>query len=238
MTAFPPSFASDWTPFCSQGPYRWQKSGSRGYVRLVDMPDYEASKAIQGVEFGQDYIASYTNKKKSKFKRSLQRARYLKRHLSGNSVLDVGSNVGLFVAAAQKLGLDAEGLEISKTLFEYASSQYPEYRFHCSALEEFKASRRYDGIYCSEVIEHSSDVLSFGGKLFELLNPGGVLYLTTPSIDEYMVKGRVERDLGAPDHKFYFDHCNIDHFLKEVGFRAIHQKWTWVRKGIQVLAYK
>ena len=207
-----------------------------GYIRLAEMPVFEDAKEFQSPEIGQKYIAGYVKKADSKFRRSKRRAAYLKKHMrTGSRVLDVGSNVGFFVRAAHGLGLEAEGLEINSVLTAYARESNPGLTFHDCALEEFEPGHAFDGVYCSEVIEHVIDVTGFAQRILALLKPGGALYLTTPSADEYMKGGTVNRNLGAPDHKLYFNKKNIGPFLLRAGFSSVSHKFAF-GGGLQVIA--
>ena len=232
----PVTGSADWRALCTQGAFDWVIFPASGYIRMAEMPVFDEAKAIQSPEIGREYIAGYLKKADSKLRRSKRRARYLKKHLrTGSRVLDVGSNVGFFVRAAADLGLQAEGLEINPVLAAHARETNPDLTFHDCALEEFPADTQFDGIYCSEVIEHVVDVTGFAASLLTLLKPGGALYLTTPSADEYMKGGTVTRDLGAPDHKLYFNRKNFGPFLTQVGFADVSHKLAF-GGGLQVIA--
>lgn len=227
---------TDWEPLCEQDGYEWIRFRDSGYIRLKSMPELEMAKEIQSPEIGAAYIAGYTKKEDSKRRRSRRRAAYLRRHLqTGKRVIDVGSNVGFFVEAAAAMGLDAVGLEINPVLVESARRRFPHISFHACALEEFDQEGVFDGVYCSEVIEHTVDVALFARQLLDLLRPGGVLYLTTPSASEYMRGETVNRHLGAPDHKLYFNKQNIGPFLRGIGFSSVSHKLAF-GGGLQVLA--
>lgn len=220
-------------PLCTQGAHDWVRFPQSGFVRLREMP---AAAGGEAEELGPAYIAKYEAKLAAKRRRSLARARYLRRRARGGTLLDVGSNVGIFVDAAHTAGFEAVGVEPEPALVTFARKRYPAYRFHNALLEEFQTADRFAAIYCSEVIEHSTDPGRFAAALFALLEPGGVLFLTTPDIAEYERAGRVVRDLGAPDHKLYFGRENITPFLRTAGFGAVEHKFSLRRKGLRVLA--
>ncbi len=234
----PISGKTDSVPLCEQNGFEWIRFQNSGYVCLREMPELEDAKEFQSPEIGALYIDGYLKKEASKRRRSRRRAAYLKRHMKdGGRVMDVGSNVGFFVEAAAGMGLDAEGVEINPVLVESAQRRFPHLKFHASPLEEYEGRKGFDGVYCSEVIEHTVDVVQFAGQLLDLLKPGGALYLTTPSIDEYVKGGKVVWDLGAPDHKLYFNKHNIEPFLRGIGFSKVKHKFSF-GGGLQVLAYR
>ena len=223
--------------FCEQGAYHWIRYPASGFVCLAEMPDLADATKIQSDNVGTEYILGYERKWKSKLRRSLGRARHLRRLMHGKSVLDVGSNVGLFVHAANKVGLDCTGIEISRTLYDYACNRFPNYRFIRSPLEEMEIGDTFDGIYCSEVIEHVPNVRQFAERLYAILDTGGVLYLTTPNLNEYTKDGNAVRNLGAPDHKLYFNKSNITAFLHDIGFSKVRHRLSF-GSGIKVIAVK
>ena len=208
-----------------------------GFVCLKELPSESEAAELQNNSMGHSYIAEYERKWKSKFKRSKGRAKQLKRHVPGRRIVDIGSNVGLFVHAANTIGLDCMGVEINQTLVEYAQKRFPEYQFVNSSLEQLAINEHFDGIYCSEVIEHVPDVRHFAQCLFSLLNDGGVLYLTTPNLDEFQSGAKINRDLLAPDHKLYFNKSNIKDFLISVGFRKVQFRFA-LGGGIKLFATK
>ena len=219
-------------PLCTQRGFEWVRFPASGLVRLREMPG-----AVGEAEpLGPAYIAKYEAKSGPKRRRSLARARWLRRHARGDTLLDVGSNVGIFVDAAGAAGFRPTGIEPEPALVAHARVRYPDFQFHHTLLEDFATTERFAAIYCSEVIEHAPDPARFAAALLALLQPGGVLFLTTPDIAEYTHGGQVVRDLGAPDHKLYFTRENIEPFLRSVGFSAVAHKFSLRRKGIRVLA--
>lgn len=197
--------------------YRFPKSG----VLRVALPRTLSQETLFQESHAAAYIETYEAKFASKMRRSLGRVRLLAARMPGKRVLDVGSNVGIFCAAAQRIGLSPVGLEISRTLRDYAAARFPTLDFRGVPLESFGSEELFDGIYCSEVIEHTLDPLAFARALHKLLKPGGVLFITTPAAREYLEGGKPYRDLSAPDHKVYFDRGNFPSLLRAAGFRKV-----------------
>ena len=202
------------------------------------MPDVATAAAIQSPEMGWSYIAGYRQKFESKMRRSRRRARRLKRRMMGNRLLDIGSNVGCLVGAALELGLEATGVEVNPPLVEEAQQRFPAGRFLTGLFEEVDlASESFDGVYCSEVIEHVVDTNRFLEAVRAAMAPGAMLYLTTPALREY-AKGDDParwRHFGAPDHKLYFSAPNLRHMLDKHGFGYLHFEFSFAR-GLKVFA--
>lgn len=202
------------------------------------MPDDAEARAIQDAAMGRAYIEGYLRKIDSKMARSRRRARALAGRMTGPRLLDVGSNIGCFVEAGRELGLDAVGVEINPALVEHARERYPEARFVCGTIEEAGLpAGGFDGVYCSEVIEHVPDNRRFVAAIARVMAPGAVLFLTTPALREYVGSrdpGRW-RDFGAPDHKLYHSPNTIALLLEKHGFRDVRVGWNF-GKGLKVRA--
>jgi SAM-dependent methyltransferase len=220
MLACPITGSTERVLLAVQNGYHWYRFPRSGVLRLALPKTLPQEAAFQDSHAAQ-YIAIYERKFEAKLNRSMHRARLLAARMQGPRLLDVGSNVGIFCEAARRIGLVPVGLEISPTLRDHAAARFPEIDFRSTPLESFASSEPFDGIYCSEVIEHTLDPLAFARALHRLLKPGGVLFITTPAAREYLEHGKPYRDLGAPDHKIYFDRGNFPLFLKTAGFRHV-----------------
>lgn len=225
-------------PMTDQGGYRWSRCADCGFAFLDPMPAGDAAALADDQRaYGHGYIRTYSGRKLlAKYWRSVWRALHLRWHMPGGRLLDVGSNVGIMVDAARRLGMDAEGLEINPDLVDAARRRTPRARFHCATLDAAGlAPGSFDGVYCSEVIEHVPETEAFVDALAAVLRPGGALYLTTPALSEYERPGGEWRDLGAPDHKLYFSHDNIDTFLDRHGFDIVARPGGR-SKGVRLIA--
>ena len=224
----------------TQGAYEWLQCARCGFAALAELPSFEAARQLQDAAMGAVYIQDNMRKLASKLRRSRRRVRRLKRHMPGRRLLEIGANIGCFVEAARRLGLEAVGLEINPTLVAHARQAFPDNAFVCGTVEEagFDAAS-FDGVYCAEVIEHLVDVNSFMSAISQAVRPGGSLFLTTPELARYITGPDVAtwRSLVAPDHKLYFNRDNMAQFLQRHGFEQVRFLRNWNRKpGIKLLA--
>jgi len=183
--------------------------------------------------------SGYFAKVDKKMRRARGRIRALRRHVPGGRFLDIGCNGGFVVEVAREAGFDAWGVEVDSVSLAYARQHYPANGYHHGIIEDFRPDRGFDLIYSSEVIEHVADPRVFITSVFRLLNPGGVLYVTTPDISHW----RRPRDLGRwdgfnpPVHCVYFNPASLRLLLENAGLRVL-RKLPAFKPGIKMIAQK
>jgi SAM-dependent methyltransferase len=151
-------------------------------------------------------------------------ARYLP---AGGSCLEVGCGNGAFLAQIAELRPDVElaGVDIVEL-----GVALPRFTFYKGQLEEIDfGARRFDLVYCSNLIEHVPDPFVFLRKCAALLRPGGVLYGVTPdhlSLDRYLF-GRYWAGYHYPRHTFVFNHRNLAQVLSRSGFERVKVRGSY-----------
>ena len=214
-----------------------------GLIYLDPMPDAAAIDALYADAYD-GTTTGYFAKVDSKLRRSRRRIRWLHRTINPPAnppprFLDIGANGGFMVEAARENGWDAVGVELDAASVAYAETNNPTATFFHGTVESYAAQTTapVDLIYCSEVIEHVTDVNAFVGAMTSLLRPDGHLYLTTPDIGHW----RRPRDLARwdgfspPAHCLYFGPGNLKRLLERHGFAVIKRGWAF-KPGIKVLA--
>jgi predicted TPR repeat methyltransferase len=151
-------------------------------------------------------------------RRSLQR---IEQYAEPGSLVDIGCWTGSFVAAAVDRGWSASGVEPSTWAVERAQERGLDVR-----VGDLRDSCVTPGtmrcVVMCDVIEHLLDVSEAIGKVAEMLEPGGVLYLTTPDAG-----GRLARIMGQrwwsilPRHVQYFTRDSMRSLLGRHGLRVV-----------------
>jgi 2-polyprenyl-3-methyl-5-hydroxy-6-metoxy-1,4-benzoquinol methylase len=109
----------------------------------------------------------------------------------GRKLLDVGCGQGQFVHTAIKQGWDASGIDLSQSAIAICKTV----GVPCEIEDFFSANLKpnsYDLLTLFEVIEHVPNPGKFIDRTYDLLKPGGILYLTTPNFDsaDRLAQGR------------------------------------------------
>ena len=212
-----------------------------GSCRLVFMAEMPSGAVLEATYIEPDEcgLALVHAKAASKMRRLRRRARVLARYAQGpGRFLDVGANAGFMTEAMRELGFEAHGVEPHPPSVAYAREHYPRNSYHQTFMEAFEpGGLTFSAVYCSEVIEHSPDIDGFITAIRRVMEPGAVLYLTTPDIGHW----RRPRDLTSwdgfkpPSHCVYFNPGALVGFLERHGFRILRRRLAF-KPGIKLIA--
>jgi SAM-dependent methyltransferase len=95
---------------------------------------------------------------------------------------DVGCGGGRDTAWLKEIGFDAVGFDASRGLLAEARRRHPEVTFDQAALPELEGipDGAFENVLCETVIMHLvvTEIPASVGRLFDILRPGGTLYLS------------------------------------------------------------
>lgn len=185
-------------------------------------------ESLENAELLYDYYAHLTDEdlaeRHSAENRARQQAllRKLSTYTTGRKLLDVGCGDGQLLQTATEAGWDAVGIDLSESAVELCRRR----GLDASNTDFFDRSldtRRFDVIVMSELVEHVHAPHRFLSRAESLLEPGGVLYLTTPNFGSL-----ARRMLGPrwsvihPEHIGYFEPSTLrDMVSRETDLRAL-----------------
>ena len=104
--------------------------------------------------------------------------------LTGLRILDIGCGGGLLAEPMARLGGSVTGTDVTEAAITaaalHASQNGLEIDYQCCTVETLASSgARFDVIYASEVIEHVADRALFIEAIASMLEPQGVVIITT-----------------------------------------------------------
>jgi SAM-dependent methyltransferase len=138
-------------------------------------------------------------------------------------ILDVGCAAGFFLEVAEEAGYQAQGVELSPYISQYAREQFglEVITGTIEAVNLPKAS--FDLITMWDVIEHLSDPRSALVRAHELLAPGAHIVISTGDISGATARiyGSRWSLLAPPGHLFYFSRKTLFAMLRQTGFEPL-----------------
>ena len=142
--------------------------------------------------------------------------------MRGKKMLDVGCAIGLLVDEANRYGIKAEGIDISKSAVAHGKKQHvPLFnQTSTSWVKKKKNVDQYDVITALSVIEHETDPIGMLQSLYALTKPNGIVVLSTPNFDTVYRKLMGPRWVGYqhPEHLWIFTPRTITRLLQQAGF--------------------
>jgi 2-polyprenyl-3-methyl-5-hydroxy-6-metoxy-1,4-benzoquinol methylase len=177
--------------------------------------------------YNENYFKNYLYENEIDFQSIKLTAKYYLNYIQNNfgeirSILDVGAGFGLFVKAFNELGLNADGVEISKYSVQIAKEKFGIELFNGSLID-FQTDKKYDLICFYHSFEHLPNPVQTLLRVKELLNKDGVLWLSLPnvmSLDRFIHKEKWN-GWSLPYHFFHYSPKSIKNLLRRQGFRKI-----------------
>jgi 2-polyprenyl-3-methyl-5-hydroxy-6-metoxy-1,4-benzoquinol methylase len=154
--------------------------------------------------------------------------RYLPRRTSDRDyrVLDVGCGGGDFLDAAASIGWVVAGCDPDPAVAASSREGFSAREVRVGGIEAWTDSAStFDAITFSHVIEHVHNPVAAIKLAFDLLAPGGMIYLETPNIDALgrLTYGRNWRGLEPPRHLVLFNWAGLERIVSQAGFTRIRR---------------
>jgi glycosyltransferase involved in cell wall biosynthesis/2-polyprenyl-3-methyl-5-hydroxy-6-metoxy-1,4-benzoquinol methylase len=138
-------------------------------------------------------------------------------------LLEIGSGAGDLLAEALDLGYDVTGLEVSEASCVRARERLGmRGRILCGEIADLHEPGTYDVCILADVIEHVYDPREFLGRVHELLRPGGIAIIATPSLESW--SARLMRDKWMEfktEHLHYFTLETLHSLLFQIGLDPV-----------------
>lgn len=204
---------------------------------LQPMPSEQELAAIyDNYDATDKYLRRYRKKVLTASYKQKIVGRYLKP--GAKRFLDIGCNVGAVCEAARRQGYESMGIDLDEATLQKARELSPECRFErLTSYELASQGEKFDMVFCTEVLEHVPETQAFAASFRDLLNEGGILYLTTPDAGHRKVpEDFISWDeVKPPEHLIFFNRETVTRLLEAHGFEIIRFRWCH-RANLRLIA--
>jgi len=139
---------------------------------------------------------------------------------AGKLLVDVGSNYGILMEEAERVGFQTIGLEKNNILVKKGRRRG--LNISTDNLTELKTLRPIDIITAMHVLEHLPDPRSFIKDAYKKLAIGGILVIGVPNVESHLArKDGLSWRYMAIEHLFYFSEKTLRSLLEAEGFEII-----------------
>ncbi len=194
----------------------------------------DLEKTYNDVYFREDYKKGggfdYFSNKEEKIKSFLEKLRIISEFIfpfKNLEILDIGCAAGYFLEVAKRNGFNVYGIEISKEASAFANKEFG-IKIIAPDLLSISSENKYDVITMFQVLEHLPFPKEQLMKVYDLLKPGGILFIEVPnffSVDtlfDFEIKKRV---FSVPYHLSLFSPRGLKQLINSVGFKIIEQRF-------------
>ncbi len=146
---------------------------------------------------------------------NIERYRAMHGQTGAARILEIGNGSGAFLRRALARGYEVTGVDCFNSQQANVATGILE--------DRVLQNDRFDVCVLCDVIEHLRDPAQTLRRIRQLLTPGGVIFLATPSTDSW--SSRVMRSSWVefkPEHLYYFDVNNVTGLLAKCGFEDIY----------------
>ena len=144
----------------------------------------------------------------------------LQRHQGTGKLLDVGCSVGILVDEAEKLGYQADGIDLDEVAVEMGRKRKRSLSF--SKLEDWP-SQDYDVICASHTVEHLLEPVEFLRAAYRHLRAEGYLAVVVPCHRGLHPRLFGKRWYGwiPRQHYYHYSTQGMQFLLEKAGFRVV-----------------
>ncbi len=139
--------------------------------------------------------------------------------------LDLGSGIGLLVWAARKAGMKAYGIDIDPLAVEYGMNTLGLNLSVCNfETDVLPWNHKFDIITMTHVLEHIISPAAALARLYDLLNPSGLLTIEVPNIYSRSAQSNFldwEYNSGEV-HLHFYSIQSLQQLLLNAGFAIEH----------------
>lgn len=197
---------------------------------------YSDSKAVN--DWLDMLVETEAERRRAQFEPRARRLREVVERLevATSTLVDVGAATGTFCDTVREMELFSRvvAVDTNERAAELCASKGLE--TIAQPLEKVGLEARADVLTAYEVIEHVFEPIEFLRACRDVMEPGGLLVLTTPNFlgFDVMVLGEQTENIVPPDHLNYFNPRSLQTLLERGGFSLVEVE-TPGRLDVQIV---
>jgi SAM-dependent methyltransferase len=160
--------------------------------------------------------------------------RELKERGAPKQVFDAGCGNGVVGDKLSKAGYLVTGVDLSSTGIANAQERYPHCSLHIGSIYDDLAKDygQFPSVICLEVVEHLFEPKLWASRMFDLTQPGGMLFVSTP-YHGYLknlaicAAGKFDKHVDVMwdcGHIKFFSQATLSMLLEGAGFTGIRYR--------------
>ncbi len=148
--------------------------------------------------------------------------------MRAGTLLDIGAGTGAFLHTMQERGWQVTGLEPDADARQLA---FKKHELNLLDADQLKCLplQHFDAITLWHVVEHIHDLNAYFDTIYNLLKPGGKLFIAVPNYTSYDASHYQQHwaAYDVPRHLYHFSPMAMDLFLQKHQLEIITEKPLW-----------
>lgn len=143
---------------------------------------------------------------------------YLKLHIKGNNLFEIGSGEGFLLEKFEKNGFNVSGIEPSKINIQIINNKLKEGKCENKFVEDISFSKKFDIIIMSHVLEHLINNKEILCNMKNGLVDNGILFIEVPNCQHTKT---LDHSVQTQPHMFHFSKHSLQKLLENSGFEVL-----------------
>ncbi len=145
--------------------------------------------------------------------------------LQGKKIIEIGSAYGYLLDELRQINVDSVyGVEFNVEAYNYSKNILLLDVENGDLKDSSFKTMKFDVVFLVGVIEHLTSPRDTLIEIKKILNPGGVLLITTINTNGWVPIYKIK----PPEHLFYFNKRNLSLLLNELGFEVLKVRTYFV----------
>mgnify|MGYP001998489828 CR=1 FL=1 len=202
----------------------------------IQIQNHYKKKFITGnYELLRRYDEEYKNIYGGFIKRIKKTVHHDGKQLKNMKVLDVGCFTGDFLYLASKEGCEVTGYELQKEAVEIANQKLPGKIHEVDVYNNNIQTANFDIVCLFGIVEHVLDPQKLIKRSYELLKPGGYLFIQTPNSASFLsrILGKYWPPISPIEHIHIFSKNSLTKTVNNERFSVVNFENHWKSLPIQ-----